>query len=152
MSGSRLRGFEAERCGDFAPVEGLGVGVPGDAPASAWSPAGGYLAVGAPMVDRVGGDAEFGGGLFDTDLAFLDRDGPGSVDGVGVADAGDTTFAPPVTAAGAQPGVVEDLSELFAGVGGAVTADQFECGGGSASGSDPVAALAEVVHASSVAV
>jgi hypothetical protein len=46
-----------------------------------------------PVVDGVGGDAEFGGGLFDADLAVADGDGSGAEDLVGVADSGDAPAA-----------------------------------------------------------
>ncbi|WP_369751386.1 IS256 family transposase [Micromonospora sp. ATCC 39149] len=61
-------------------------GVPRDAPASAGATAGGDLAVAQPVVDGVGGGAEFGGGLFDADLAGLDGDGAWAEDLVGVAE------------------------------------------------------------------
>ena len=55
--------LEAKRAGDLLPVDGLGLGVPRDAPASAGASAGRDLAVGKPVVDGVGGDAPLGGGL-----------------------------------------------------------------------------------------
>src|SRR5258705_78254 len=74
VPGRRLGWFEPERVGDLLPVDFLCLLVPGDAPASV-GPVGGYLSVVEPVVDGVGGDAEFGGGVFDADFAVLDGDG-----------------------------------------------------------------------------
>src|SRR5205814_4178090 len=90
-----------------------------------------------PVVDGVGGNAQFCGGLFDADFTVSDCDGTWSMDGVGVADASNAGLGPAVTAAGAQPLRVEDFCQLLAGVGSAVAADQLQCGGWGAAGSDP---------------
>jgi hypothetical protein len=49
----------------------------------------------------------------------------GAQDFVGVADPGDACGAEGFAFAGEQAGGVESFSELFAGAGGAVAADQF---------------------------
>jgi hypothetical protein len=46
-------GFELQRRGHLLPVDLPRGGIPGDAPASAGAPAGGYLAEAKPVVDRV---------------------------------------------------------------------------------------------------
>src|SRR4051812_33571373 len=68
----RVRGLEAERPGDLLSVDLLRGGIPGDAPASAEAAAGWDLPQAQPVVDRVGGDTQLGGGLLDADLAVLD--------------------------------------------------------------------------------
>jgi hypothetical protein len=81
-------GFLGEVSGfsDAPQAGGLGLFVPGDAPAAAGSLAGCQLAVGDPVVDRVGRDAQAVSHPLDRDLPVPERDRERGGDRVDVAD------------------------------------------------------------------